>query len=68
MDFIRKSGLSYYKRDRLIEHFVSGSTSLTAARLCGEIKVGGSYFGGRRMADVVAGLVGLAGKYRYSAY
>jgi len=49
----------------LIKHFVSAATSLTAARLCGEIEVGESYFGGRRMADVVAGL---AGKYRYSAY
>ena len=31
----------------------------------GEIEVDESYFGGRRMADVVAAL---AGKYRYSAY
>ena len=91
-----KSSLSHYKQDRLIEHLVSGSTSLTAARLCevnrktssyfflrlretialelevesevmfsGEIEVDESYFGGSRMADVVAALLG---KYRYSAY
>ncbi|MBT6290711.1 MAG: IS1595 family transposase, partial [Rhodospirillaceae bacterium] len=28
---MRKSRLSHYKQDRLIEHFVSGSTALTAA-------------------------------------
>ncbi|MDA1091615.1 MAG: IS1595 family transposase, partial [Proteobacteria bacterium] len=28
---MRKSRLSDYKQDRLIEHFVSGSTALTAA-------------------------------------
>ena len=96
MGIMGKSCLSHYKQDRLIEHFVSGSTSLTAARPCrvnrktssyfflrlreiialeleleseamfgGEIEVDESYFGGRRMADVVAAL---AGKYRYSAY
>ncbi|MBT4720698.1 MAG: IS1595 family transposase, partial [Rhodospirillaceae bacterium] len=26
---MRKSRLSHYKQDRLIEHFVSGSTALT---------------------------------------
>ena len=31
---MRKSRLSHYKQDRLIEHFVSGSTALTAASLC----------------------------------
>ena len=31
---MRKSRLSKYKQDRLIEHFVSGSTALTAASLC----------------------------------
>ena len=91
-----KSCLSHYKQDRLIEHFVSGSMSLTAARLCGvnrktssyfflrlreiialeleveseamfggEIEVDESYFGGSRMADVVAAL---AGKHRNLAY
>ena len=35
MGIMRKSRLSHDKQERLIEHFVSGSTSLTAARLCG---------------------------------
>ena len=96
MGVMGQSRLSHYKQDCLIEHFVSGSMSLTAARLCGvnrktssyfflrlreiialelkveseamfggEIEVDESFFGGRRMAGVVAAL---AGKYRYSAY
>ncbi|WP_085907082.1 IS1595 family transposase [Kiloniella majae] len=32
---MRKSRLSPYKQNRLIEHFVSGSTARTAASLCG---------------------------------
>ena len=39
-----KSRLSHYKQDRLIEHFVSGSPSLTAARLCGVNRKTSSYF------------------------
>ena len=35
MDIMGKSRLSHDKQERLIEHFVCGSTSLTAARLCG---------------------------------
>ena len=35
MEPMRKSRLSCYKQDRLIEHFISGSTALTAASLCG---------------------------------
>ena len=35
MEPMRKSRLSYYKQDRLIEHFISGSAALTAASLCG---------------------------------
>ena len=31
---MRKSRLSHYKQNRLIEHFVSGSSALTAASLC----------------------------------
>ena len=31
---VRKCRLSKYKQDRLIEHFVSGSTALTSASLC----------------------------------
>jgi transposase len=34
MERMRKSRLSRYKQNRLIEHFVSGSTALTAASLC----------------------------------
>ena len=44
MGIMRKSRLSHYKQDRLIEHFVSGSTSLTAARLCGVNRKTSSYF------------------------
>jgi len=33
MGSMRKSRLSVYKQDRLIEHFVSGSTARTAAIL-----------------------------------
>ena len=32
---MRKSRLSQYKQDRLIEHFVAGSTARTAASLIG---------------------------------
>lgn len=35
MGSMRKSRLSIYKQDRLIEHFVSCSTARTAASLCG---------------------------------
>ena len=35
MGLMRKSRLSQYKQDRLIEHFVAGTTARTAARLCG---------------------------------
>ena len=35
MGIMRKSRLSHDKQELLIEHFVSSSTSLTAARLCG---------------------------------
>ncbi|HJN26113.1 MAG TPA: IS1595 family transposase, partial [Rhodospirillales bacterium] len=31
---MRKSRLSSYKQDRLIEHFVAGTTARTASRLC----------------------------------
>jgi len=34
-DLCARADLCDYKQDRLIEHFVSGSTTLTAARLCG---------------------------------
>ncbi len=35
MGRMRKSRLSPYKQDRLIEHFVAGTTARTASRLCG---------------------------------
>ena len=44
MGILGKSCLSHYKQDRLIEHFVSGSTSLTAAHLCGVNRKTSSYF------------------------
>ncbi len=31
---MRQSRLSHYKQDRLIEHFVAGTTARTAASLC----------------------------------
>ena len=44
MGIVGKSCLSHYKQERLIEHFVSGSASLTAARLCGVNRKTSSYF------------------------
>ena len=44
MDGMRKSRLSVYKQDRLIEHFVSGSTARTAAALVGVNKTTAAYF------------------------
>jgi len=44
MDAMRKSRLSVYKQDRLIEHFVSGSTARTAAALVGVNKTLAAYF------------------------
>jgi transposase-like protein len=41
---MRKSRLSVYKQDRLIEHFVSGSTARTAASLVGVNKSTAAYF------------------------
>lgn len=41
---MRKSRLSKVKQDRLIEHFVSGSTSGTAASLVNVNKTTGAYF------------------------
>ncbi|MBT5498858.1 MAG: IS1595 family transposase, partial [Alphaproteobacteria bacterium] len=32
---MRKSRLSRYRQDRLIEHFVAGTTARTATSLCG---------------------------------
>ena len=44
MGNMRKSRLSIYKQDRLIEHFVSGSTARTAAALVGVNKSTAAYF------------------------
>ncbi len=44
MGVMGKSRLSVYKQDRLMEHFVSGSTALTAARLCGVNRKTADYF------------------------
>ena len=41
---MRKSRLSVYKQDRLIEHFASGSTARTAASLVGVNKSTAAYF------------------------
>jgi transposase len=44
MGSMRKSRLSVYKQDRLIEHFVSGSTARTVAALVGVNKSTAAYF------------------------
>jgi transposase len=41
---MRKSRLSVYKQDRLVEHFVSGSTARTAAALVSVNKSTAAYF------------------------
>jgi len=44
MGAMRKSRLSVYKQNRLIEHFVSGSTARIAAALVGVNKTTSAYF------------------------
>ena len=44
MGSMRKSRLSVYKQDCLMEHFVSGSTARTAATLVGVNKSTAAYF------------------------
>jgi len=41
---MRKSRISIYKQDRLIEHFVSGSTARTAAKLINVNKTTAAYY------------------------
>ncbi len=53
MGAMGKSRLSRYKQDRLIEHFVSGTTALTAARPCGVNRKTASYFF-LRLREVIA--------------
>ena len=50
---MRKSRLSDYKQDRLIEHFVSGSTALTAASLCGVNRKTAAFFF-LRLREIIA--------------
>ena len=50
---MRKSRLSHYKQDRLIEHFVAGTTARTAASLCGvNRKTAAFYF--LRLREIIA--------------
>ena len=53
MGTMRKSRLSDYKQDRLIEHFVSGSTALTAASLCGVNRKTAAFFF-LRLREIIA--------------
>ena len=53
MGFMRKSRLSDYKQDRLIEHFISGSTALTAASLCGVNRKTAAFFF-LRLREIIA--------------
>lgn len=41
---MRKSRLSSYKQDRLIEHFVAGTTARTASALCGVNRKAAAFF------------------------
>ena len=51
---MRKSRLSVYKQDRLIEHFVAGTTARCAAALVGvNFKTSAYYF--HRLREIIAG-------------
>ncbi|MBL4803580.1 MAG: IS1595 family transposase [Alphaproteobacteria bacterium] len=50
---MRKSRLSKYKQDRLIEHFVSGSTARTAAELVNVNKTTAAYYF-HRLREIIA--------------
>jgi len=50
---MRKSRLSKYKQDRLIEHFVSGSTARTAAELVNVNKTTAAYYF-YRLREIIA--------------
>ena len=53
MGAMRKSRLSRYKQDRLIEHFVAGTTARTASSLCGvNRKTAAFYF--HRLREIIA--------------
>ena len=53
MGLMHKSRLSHFKQDRMIEHFVLGSTALTAARLCGGNRKTATYFF-LRLREIIA--------------
>ncbi len=53
MGSMRKSRLSNYKQDRLIEYFVSGSTARTAATLVGVNKSTAAYYF-HRLREIIA--------------
>ncbi len=52
MGHMRQSRLSHYKQDRLIEHFVAGTTARTAARLCGVHRNTAAFFF-RRLRELI---------------
>ena len=53
MGAMRKSRLNRYKQDRLIEHFVAGTTARTALSLCGvNRKTAAFYF--HRLREIIA--------------
>ena len=53
MGSMRKSRLSSYKQDRLIEHFVPGSTARTATSMVGVNKSTSAYFY-HRLSEIIA--------------
>jgi hypothetical protein len=53
MGLMRKSRLSDYKQDRMIEHFISRSTALTAASLCGVNRKTAAFFF-LRLREIIA--------------
>ena len=53
MVLMRKSRLSDYKQDRLLEHCISGSTALTAASLCGVNRKTAAFFF-LRLREIIA--------------
>jgi len=52
MGHMRKSRLSIYKQDRLMEYFVLGSMARTAASLCGVNRIAGFFL---RLREVIVG-------------
>ena len=53
MGSMRKSRLSKYKQDRLIEHFVAGTTARTASSLCGVHRNTAAYYF-LRLREIIA--------------